>query len=83
MRVILSKPMDEILKLLEEGKFEINISYITLESGIKIWCENGWIYYRFYPDLNTKFTMSEKLRIRAALKKGLIVKAVKKKESTK
>ena len=64
--------MEKLIKQLNEGNFKYMDCVIKLDSGNEIWATNGWLSYSFYPNLNTKFTLKEKWRIRRALKNGLI-----------
>lgn len=68
--------MNEIIKQIKAGKFKYCNEYmLTLNSGVEIWVGNGFLGYGFRPGMGTKFTLSEKLKIRKAIKQGMIKKA--------
>jgi len=69
--------MNEIIQQIENGQFTtMGIYTIRLKSGAEIWVESGFHSYSFYPRGGTSFTFWEKLKLRKALKKGLIKKAL-------
>lgn len=69
--------MNELLKILREGKFEQDSYCLILDNRQRLWTSGGIFEYDFHPNNGAGFTFSEKLAIKKALKEGNLVKASK------
>lgn len=68
--------MDEILKQLENGEFTQYQHTLELKSGVNIWTASGFFFLDFHPESGGGFSLWEKIKLMAAIKKGRIKQAV-------